>query len=86
MTKNFFCEIESLLYSLQQQQQYVVDPQADHPEFYNDLAQQQQVSRFHGKINKKNFVNFFVKLKFVYIIYSNNNIMPWIHKLIKSLF
>ena len=67
MTKNFsifFCEIESLLYSLQQQQQYVVDPQADqkhlvNPEFYNDLAQQQQVSRFHGKNNNKKISSIF---------------------------
>ena len=62
----FFCEIESLLCSLQQQQQYVVDPQADqkhlvNPEFYNDLAQQQQeqVSRFHGKNNNKKISSIF---------------------------
>ena len=58
-----------MLYSLQQQQQYVVDPQADqkhlvNPEFYNDLAQQQQqVSRFHGKINKKKFRQFFREIE-----------------------
>ena len=34
------------------------------PEFYNDLAQQQQqVSRFHGKINKKNFRQFFREIE-----------------------
>ena len=95
MTKkfvNFFCEIESLLYSLQQQQQYVVDPQADqkhlvNPEFYNDLAQQQQqVSRFHGKNNKKKCRQFFREIEIRFILYSNNNIMSLIHKLIKSLF
>ena len=61
----FFVKYKSLLYSLQQQQQYVVDPQADqkhlvNPEFYNDLAQQQQqVSRFHGKNNKKKISSIF---------------------------
>ena len=88
-------EIEIMFDSLQQQQ-YVVDSQADQNHVvnsdFNDLLatdlqqQQQQVSRFHGKMyDKKISQFFFVKLKVCYILYSSNNNTSLIHKLIKSI-
>ena len=88
-------EIETMFDSLQQQQ-YVVDSQADQNHVvnsdFNDLLatdlqqQQQQVSRFHGKMyDKKIRQFFFVKLKVCYILYSSNNNTSLIHKLIKSI-